>query len=146
MPPTLTLSKGLSGSSWIEVLASIYQNITGVAKNALAFSLDAYGRAIQLDPLNPLLRVNVGGIYYAAKNYDLAIRFFTDAANLKPDYTNAYFNLAIALRQKGDLQNAKLVADQTVSLLQKDTTSPDYKTAVKLQSDIKADIAKNPSG
>jgi tetratricopeptide (TPR) repeat protein len=126
-----------SSRNW-EVLASIYRNITGVAKNALTFSLDAYGRAIQRDPLNPVLRLNVGGIYYAAKNYDLAIRFFTDAANLKPDYANAYYNLAIALRDKGDIQNAALVAQQLVAVLKTNPNSPDYKTAVKLFDDLKA--------
>lgn len=129
-----------SSRNW-EVLASIYRNITGVAQNSLAFSLDAYGRAIQRDPLNPALRVTVGGIYYSVKNYDLAIRFFSDAANLKPDYVNAYYNLSIALRDKGDLENARLVAEQTVSLLQKDKNSNDYKTAVKLLDELKAKIA-----
>lgn len=130
----------LSSRNW-EVLAAVYRNISGVAQNALTFSLDAYGRAIQRDPLNPALRVNVGGIYYAVKNYDLAIRFFSDAANLKPDYANAYYNLIIALREKGDLQNAKSVADQLVALLQKDTKSADYKVAVELQKDIVARLA-----
>jgi tetratricopeptide (TPR) repeat protein/O-antigen ligase len=125
-----------SARNW-EVLASIYRNISGVSQNALAFSLDAYGRAIQRDPLNPALRVNVGGIYYAIKNYDLAIRFFTDAANLKPDYANAYYNLAIALRDKGDLRNAQLVAEQTVALLRTNMNSQDYKTATELLQDIK---------
>lgn len=133
-----------SSRNW-EVLASIYRNITGVAQNALTFSLDAYGRAIQRDPLNPALRVNVGGIYYSIKNYDLAIRFFSDAANLKPDYVNAYYNLAIALREKGDLANARLVAEQAVNLLQKDTNSADYKTAVKLLDDVKSKLAKEES-
>lgn len=120
-----------------EVLGAIYRNITGVAQNALAFSLDSYGKAIQRDPLNPALRINVGGIYYSVKNYDLAIRFFTDAANLKPDYANAYFNLAIALREKGDLNNAVLVAQQTVSLLSKNPNTPDYKVATKLLAELK---------
>jgi O-antigen ligase len=126
-----------SARNW-EVLGSIYRNITGVAQNALAFSLDAYGRAIQRDPLNPALRVSVGGIYYSVKNYDLAIRFFSDAANLKPDYVNAYYNLSIALRDKGDLENATLVAEQTVRLLQENKNSADYKTAVKLLDELKA--------
>jgi tetratricopeptide (TPR) repeat protein len=129
-----------SSRNW-EVLAAIYRNITGVAQNALTFSLDAYGRAIQRDPLNPVLRLNVGGIYYSVRNYDLAIRFFTDAANLKPDYANAYFNLAIALREKGDLQNAGLVAQQTVALLQKSQNTQDLKTANALLADLKAKIA-----
>ena len=89
-----------SAANW-EVLASIYKQISGVSQNALQFSLDAYGRAIQLDPLNPLLRLSVGGVYYQLKNYDLAVRFFDDAVSLKPDYSNALYNLAIALRDKG---------------------------------------------
>ncbi len=129
-----------SARNW-EVLASIYRNITGVAQNALAFSLDAYGRAIQLDPVNPALRVNVGGIYYAAKNYALATRFFSDAANLKPDYANAYYNLAITLRDNNDLTNAVLVAQQLVNVLSKTPTSTDYKTANTLLTDLKAKLA-----
>ncbi len=48
-----------SAQNW-EILASIYRQITGVAESALQFSLDGYGRAIALDPYNPLLRLNVG--------------------------------------------------------------------------------------
>lgn len=134
-----------SARNW-EVLAAIYRNITGVAQNALTFSLDAYGRAIQRDPLNPNLRISVGGIYYQAKNYDLAIRFFSDAANLKPDNANAYFNLAIALRDKGDLQNAKVVADQAVNLLSKRAESQDYKIATALQAELADKLSDNPEG
>lgn len=129
-----------SSRNW-EVLASIYRNISGVAENALIFSLDSYGQAIQRDPLNPALRINVGGIYYAIQNYDLAIRFFSDAANLKPDYANAYFNLAIALREKGDFTNAQLVARQTVNLLNDNRDSDDYKIAVRLLEDLDARVA-----
>jgi tetratricopeptide (TPR) repeat protein len=124
-----------------EVLASIYRNIDGVAQNALAFSLSAYGQAIQLDPMNPTLRLDVGGIYYITKNYNNAIQYFTDAANLKPDYANAYYNLAIAYRDNNDPVDALAVANQTVVLLQSNTSSPDYKTAVQLQSDLKKAVA-----
>lgn len=114
-----------SSRNW-EVLALIYRNITGVAKNSLTFSLDAYGRSIQMDPLNPNLRVNVGSIYHLSKNYDLAVRFYTDSINLKPDYVNGYYNLALAYKDKGDLQNAKIVAEQALALLQKDIGSREY--------------------
>ena len=129
-----------SSANW-EVLGSIYRNITGVAQNSLTFALDAYGKAIQRDPMNPVLRVTVGGIYYSAKNYDMTVRFFSDAVNLKPDYVNGYYNLAIALRDKGDLANAKLIADQAVNILQKDPTTPDYKAAKALVEDLKSKIA-----
>lgn len=126
-----------NAANW-EVLASIYRQISGVAQNALAFSLDSYGRAILLDPLNPLLRLNVGGVYYSVRNYDLAIRFFDDAVKLKPDYANAYYNLAIALRDKGNVRESQLVAEQVVSLLSKDTSNPDYKVASDFLADLKS--------
>jgi tetratricopeptide (TPR) repeat protein len=132
-----------SARNW-EVLASIYKNITGVAQNALSFSLDAYSAAIQRDPLNPALRLNVGGIYYAAKNYELATRFFTDSINLKPDYANAYYNLSLAYKDKGELQNAALVANQLVILLQKNNpNSADLKAAQKYFNDLKDLITSN---
>ncbi|HSA84519.1 MAG TPA: tetratricopeptide repeat protein [Patescibacteria group bacterium] len=133
-----------SSRNW-EVLASVYRNISGVAQNALAFSLDTYGQAIQRDPLNPALRLNVGGIYYTAQNYDLAIRFFTDAINLKPDYVNAYFNLAIALRDKGDLANAQQVTEQALVLLKDRTESADYQLLTALLEDIKKRAGNEPS-
>lgn len=130
-----------SSRNW-EVLASLYRNVSGVAQNALSFSLQAYNQAIQRDPLNPALRLNVGGIYYTVKNYDLAIRFFTDAINLKPDYANAYYNLTIALREKGDLQNAQAVAKQLITLVSTDKNSASYKAATALLADIDARVAK----
>lgn len=132
-----TLSPNNS-TNW-EVLGSIYRQISGVAQNALSFSLDSYGRAIQKDPLNPVLRLTVGGIYYSAKNYDMAIRFFTDSINLKSDYANAYYNLAVALRDKGDLVSAASSAERVVSLL--DPKNPDYKAASDLLASIKDQIA-----
>lgn len=127
-----------SARNW-EVLGSIYRQISGVAQNALQFALDSYGRAVQLDPLNPILRLTVGGIYYSTKNYDLAVRFFTDSVNLKPDYANGYYNLSIALRDKGDLKNAQATAEKMVSLV--DPKSPDYKIATDYLKDLKDRIA-----
>lgn len=126
-----------SAQNW-EVLASIYRQITGIAENALTFSLDAYGRAIQQDPMNPQLRLNVGGIYFAAKNYDLAVRFFTDSVNLKPDFANGYYNLAVALKEKGDLVSAQASIEQVIRLV--DPKSPDYKTATAMLAELKAAI------
>lgn len=119
-----------------EILAQLYRQIAGVAQNALQFSLDSYGRAIFQDPLNPVLRVNVGGVYYAIKSYDLAIRFFSDSINLKPDFPNGYYNLSVALRDKGDLANAQAMAEKLVTLV--DQASPDYKTATDYLNDLKA--------
>lgn len=127
-----------NSQNW-EILASIYRQISGVAENALTFAVDSYGQAIANDPLNPLLRLNAGGVYYSVKNYDMAVRLFSDTVQLKPDFANGYYNLSVALRDKGDLQNAQLTAEKVLSLL--DPKSPDYKTASEYLSDLKARIA-----
>lgn len=135
---TATTLNPRSVINW-EVLALLYRQIAGVAQNALTFSLDAYGRAIFQDPLNPQLRLNVGGVYYAIQNYDLAIRFFTDAINLKSDFANGYYNLSVALRDKGDLANAQAVAEKLMTLINQD--SPDYLPANDYLTDLKNRIA-----
>lgn len=127
-----------SAINW-EILALLYRQIAGVAQNALVFSLDAYGRAIFQEPLNPLLRLNVGGVYYAIQNYDMAIRFFTDAINLKNDYANGYYNLSVALRDKGDLASAQTTAEKLLTLI--DKSSPDYQAADDYLTDLKNRIA-----
>ncbi|MBI4039727.1 O-antigen ligase family protein [Candidatus Daviesbacteria bacterium] len=119
-----------NAANW-EILGSIYRQISGVAQNAFQFALDSYGHAIQLDQFNPVLRLTVGGIYYSAQNYDQAVRFFTDSVTIKPDYTNGYYNLAIALRDKGDIKSAIAAATQATSLLS-DQNSSDYKVASQL--------------
>ena len=133
-----------SAGNW-EILAQIYRQISGVAPNATAFSLDAYGRAIRQDPLNPLLRVSTGSIYYAAKNYDMAIRFFDDAVSLKPDFPNALYNLSIALQDKGNTEESIKVAEKLVSTLQDKPESENYSKASELLSKLKERQILEPS-
>lgn len=131
-----------SAINW-EILALLYRQIAGVAQNALLFSLDSYGRAIQNDPLNPILRVNVGGVYYAVQNYDLAIRFFIDSINLKPDFANGYYNLSVALRDKGDLNGAVTTAEKVLTLVE--VSSPDYKIATDYLNELKSKAGGGPA-
>jgi len=132
---TATTLNPKSALNW-EILGLLYRQIAGVAQNALVFALDAYGRAIAQDPLNPNLRLSVGGVYYVVKNYDLAVRFFTDAVNLKPDFVNGYYNLSVALKGKGDLVNAQAAAEKVLTLVEKD--SQDYKVAETYLTDLKS--------
>ncbi len=131
---TATTLSPRSAINW-EILGLLYRQIAGVAQNALVFSLDSYGRAIFQDPLNPLLRLSVGGTYYAIQNYDLAIRFFTDSINLKPDFANGYYNLSVALRDKGDLGSAQAAAEKALALVEQD--SEDYQLAQNYLNELK---------
>jgi tetratricopeptide (TPR) repeat protein len=108
----------------VENLATIYRNLLNLAQGADSWTIASYRQAIILDPVNPNLRVALGGVLYSLKNYDEAINFFRQAIDLKPNLANAHYNLAAAYREKGDFQNAYNSMQQVIQLV--DKTSADY--------------------
>ena len=103
----------------VENLANVYRNLVNFAQGADVWTVASYRQAILLDPVNPNLRISLGGVLYATKNYDEAIRFFQQAVDLKPDQANAYYNLAAAYREKGDNRNAFTAMQAVVNLIDK---------------------------
>lgn len=101
-------------------LSSIYRSLIGFGQNAEQFAILTEQQAIALNPSDPQGYVNLGGIYYQLKLWDQAQQQFQLAINLKPDYANAYYNLAHALEEKGDYQNAILAYQTTKSLVVND--------------------------
>jgi len=122
---TVALNPSRSGN-W-EVLARTYQAIVAFAEGADQFSIQSFNQAIALDPLNPNLRITLGGIYYSLGNYDAAIEVFKLAVLAKSDYANAHYNLAFAYKEKGDIDNA--IQAMTVVLSLADENSSDYQSA-----------------
>ncbi len=106
----------LSAANW-ETRALIYRSIVNVADNASDWAISAYNTAIQLDPTNPRLRLDLGGMYYANKDYQSAANQFRQATALKTDYANAYYNFAESLIQLNQLESAKQALQITKSLL-----------------------------
>jgi len=113
-------------ANW-EILANIYQAIIPLAEGSDQFAVEAYSQAINFDPLNPNLRVALGGIYFGKGNYDQAIKVFELATAVKPDFANAHFNLAYALKQAGKNEAAIQEMALVVSLVDRD--SADYEAA-----------------
>ncbi|KKS26759.1 MAG: hypothetical protein UU86_C0032G0001, partial [candidate division WWE3 bacterium GW2011_GWC1_42_102] len=110
----------LSAANW-ETRALIYRSILNVAENASEWAVSAYSTAIQLDPTNPRLRLDLGGMFYAQKDYLSAANQFRQAFSLKPDYANAYYNFAQAMIQLNDLQSAKQAFEVTKTLVDVDS-------------------------
>lgn len=63
--------------------------------------MDKFGalmqEAVELDPTNPTLFYNLGVVNAGQKKTEEAIKFYKKAIELKPDYGDAYMNLAIAI-------------------------------------------------
>jgi tetratricopeptide (TPR) repeat protein len=123
-----------------ENLAGIYRNILNVAQGADVWTISAYQRAIIADSQNPFYRLNLGGVYYSLGNFDEAVKLFEQTVGLKPDWSNAHYNLAWALYQKKDYQRAAS-AMQNVSQLV-DPKSEDYKKVQKDLEDFKKMLPK----
>lgn len=117
-------------TNW-ENLALVYQNILNTAQGADSWTISAYQRAILLDQQNPKYRLNLGSVYYSLGNYAEAVRYFEQAAALKPDWSNAHYNLAWALYQKGEYEKAVQSMQTTISLLDKSKDAIDLKRAKK---------------
>jgi tetratricopeptide (TPR) repeat protein len=124
----------LRSTNW-DILSQIYRTIMPLAKGADQFALQTGSQAIALDPFNPNLRIAVGGIYYAQGDFDNAIKFFESATQVKSDQANAYYNLAFAYREKGDLSKAETAMSQVLSLIT-DKSSKDYELAKRALEDI----------
>ncbi len=129
----------LAVGSW-EVRAGVYKSLIGVAENADQWALGAYNTAIQLDPTNPRLRLEAGGVYYLQKDYLSAANLFRQATNLKADYANAHYNLAQSLKQLNNYALAQRELELTAKLINQE--SEDYK---KVQDEI-AEVANLTAG
>lgn len=92
-------------ANW-EARGIAYSAIMDISQGADQFAIAAYTNAINLEPTNPRLWVDLGGVYYRRQDYQNAVARFARAIQLKPDYANAYYNLAFALRDAGAYQAA----------------------------------------
>lgn len=118
-------------ANW-ENLANIYRNLINIAEDADDWALQVYKEAIRLDPTNPLLRLNLGGIFYRAGNMEAAIDQFKVAVGLKKDFANGYYNLAAAYKEKGERENAIAAIKEALKYV--DKNSADY---IKAQEELK---------
>jgi len=63
-------------------------------------------RAVELDPLSPVINSDLGVTLYLARRYDDAIEQFRKTLAIDPTFFYAHYNLGIALQIKGDLSAA----------------------------------------
>jgi len=116
-------------TNW-ENLAVIYRSVINAVSGPVdTWAAAAYQRAISLDPQNPQYRLNLGGIYYSVKAFDEANKLFEQAAALKSDWPNAYYNWAWSSYQKADYQTAAQAMQNVVNLLDPKKDKVDYDKA-----------------
>ena len=103
-------------------------------------------RAVELDPLSPVINTDLGTTFYYAHRYDESARQLRKTLEIDPTFFYAHFNLGIALQAKGDLsgaiseyEKAKQLSDNTfVSTLcaQAKAHAGDKDAALRMLSDL----------
>ncbi len=126
-----------------ELLGRTYKAIVPLANGADVFSAQSLGQAILLDPNNTNLRIEIGGLYFGAKDYESAVRAFELAVATKPDHPNARFNLAFALNGAGRLDKAIEQLTTVLSLVEPD--SNDHSIAKQVLEAFEKRKAETPA-
>lgn len=139
-----------------ENLGILYRNLVNVADGSDQFAVSAYAQAVKLDPGNPALRVEFGGLLYqlsaTAKDAETknsllnrAVQEFQTAIQLKPDFANGYYNLAKALESAGNYPAAYAAMQKVIASL--DPASEDLPQATSELEALKAKVpSPRPSG
>lgn len=69
-------------------------------------AIDAYKLAISLDPVMAAAMVNLGTIYFTARDFDRAGKYYLRALEANPKYPLAHFNMGNLCDEKGDRTKA----------------------------------------
>lgn len=107
-------------SNW-QARGNLYRNLINLAKGADQWTILSFQEAISLDPANPVLRLDYGGLFYIYKNYELAIEQFKISVQLKPDYSNGWYNLASAYREDQKYEKAVAALEKVLDSLPEDS-------------------------
>ena len=118
-----------------EALGQIYGSIMPFASGADQFAIQTYSQAVSLDPINPNLRISLGGVYYALGRYNDAIDSFKLAVLAKSDFANAHYNLAMAYVAQKDYTDAITEMNSVIAIVPKG--SQDYSLAQSTLASIK---------
>lgn len=89
-----------------EVDTRFQQGVVMLHAKQYEHAMTAFHRVLQLAPRMPEAHVNTGFALVGMKRHAEAEAFFRTAIDLRPEQTNAYYGLAMALEGKDDLPAA----------------------------------------
>jgi len=111
-------------------LAGIYKSLAGVVSDdVVTWSYQSYQQTMALNPVNPIYSLDMGGLLYAAGDFEGADRAFEETVKNKTDFANAWYNWANSAKKLNKIDVAVARLEQALKLVQAD--SGDYETAAK---------------
>ncbi|MBU4397684.1 hypothetical protein KKC08_05990, partial [Patescibacteria group bacterium] len=125
--------------SWVN-LAGIYRQFAGGVEGAADWAYDSYSQAILLDPTNSSLKLDLGGLLFAAEKYEEADRMFEEAVVDKRDFANGWYNWAYSAKKRDRLSVAVARMNQVLALIPLD--SADYETAEETLNEWRSELER----
>jgi len=86
------------------------------SQNKLAEAVNAFQKAAELEPKNPIAQYNVGNILREARRLDEAVAAYRRAIDINPRFGAAHGNLSFTLRQMNRLPEAIAASRKAVSV------------------------------
>ena len=83
-----------------------YGRLTLLATGQFDRAVAEVSRAVELDPVSPIIHSDLGSVYIGARRYDEAMKQIHTALELDPQFYWAHRNLAVALELTGAPENA----------------------------------------
>jgi tetratricopeptide (TPR) repeat protein len=102
--------------NWV-LVARTYNNLVGVSEGADTLAGSAYTQALFLAPSDPQINLELGNLYLRLGQYPQAVIQLEKTAQLKPDWANAFYNLANAYKMNKQYEGAVQAYQKTLSLL-----------------------------
>jgi len=99
-----------------ETLGIVYREIRALAAGALEWGIKSFTRAIELEPVNPVLHTELGKLYLVAGENQKAKTEIEKALALKPDYVDAQIQIALLAEKEGKTEEAIKKMEKLVDL------------------------------
>lgn len=115
-PALATVGTSRSAEEWYELGYDLEQQSADEA-------MDAYRRALQLDPAHADAHVNLGRLLHERRDARAAERHYRDALASQPSHVTAAFNLGVVLEDLGKLDEAAEAYRRVLAI------DPDYADA-----------------
>ncbi|MBI4713836.1 tetratricopeptide repeat protein [Candidatus Uhrbacteria bacterium] len=84
----------------------VYRELINSVSDASKFAIEAYQKAVALEPLNPEMLNELGIAFAFASDDDSAEKTFRKAIELKANYAPAHYQLALLYEKQGRLDDA----------------------------------------
>lgn len=115
-----------------EILGFVYKNAASLGiKDVGAKAIESYTEASRLNPLNPLMKLEIARTYFIDKNIKEARNFALESINIKPDFAQGLLFLAELEKGEGNLNQAISYAEQALKYFPNDNNLVQYLKQLK---------------